>query len=150
MLKIYGSSEALTEGKIATFETWLGCRLPDDYRIFLLKQNGGFSNLTSFEYMEHGEKEIGGISRFYSIVENEPLNSIQKYRIFFTEDGLSETLLPIAHDHVGNFIFLTIHGAERGKVYYMLHELPDTENLFLVANTFSEFIGKLFRSEDDE
>src|SRR4051812_8320234 len=66
-LKIYDSLKNLTEDELAAFEASLGHRLPEDYRQFLLRNNGGFSNLDTFVYQDSDGLEEGGVHRFFGI-----------------------------------------------------------------------------------
>ncbi len=146
MLRIYASLKNVTEDELTAFESSLGHRLPEDYRQFLLKHNGGKSNLTAFKYKRREHLKLGEVRIFFGILENHDRDTVQRYISFFRDDSeISANWLPIGRGGAGNIVFLSVGGTDKGKVYYWLFETePENERLFLIAESFAEFLEQLF------
>ena len=139
------------------FETTIGQRLPDDYRDFLLRCNGGYG-CGYVQYLEptpagHAAdacvNHVGGFREESYFSLESSYENYQQYEVRIPKD-----LIWIADDPFGNAICLGICGAHRGKVFFWDHERePDPEqwdgrvetagNIDLLANSFSEFMAGL-------
>lgn len=150
MFSLYASLEALDEQKINAFENEFGCKLPESYKAFLLKWNGGYANFGAFKYIDRNEEIIGGAHRFLGITSIEHRYSIQRHLIEFREDGFPLNLIPIAEDGGGNFLFLSADEPDKGKIFYWMHEIDPKEGIFFVANNFDEFLAMLFEEEIED
>ena len=71
--------------------------------------------------------------------------------------GFREDLIPIGTDaggELGNQICIGLHGGRRGRIYLWVHDSllgvrdPHSENVYLAAESFEGFIGKLMLYED--
>lgn len=142
---------------IKRFEATIGQQLPDDYREFLVRCNGGYG-CGYVQYLEptpegHSANacvnHVGGFREesYFSLESN--YDNYQKYEV-----RIPKTLIWIADDPFGNAICLGITGAHRGKVYLWDHENePDPDewdgsvetagNIDLQANSFLEFMAGL-------
>ncbi len=139
------------------FEATIGQPLPDDYRDFLVRCNGGYGRgyvqFLALTPKGHAAdacvNHVGGFRKesYFSLESN-----YANYQIY--EVRIPKALIWIADDPFGNAICLGISGAHRGKVFFWDHENepdPDewdgsvetADNIDLVANTFSEFIAGL-------
>jgi len=144
---------------VSAFELSLGCRLPEDYREFLIACNGGFVGGTLWfkgltptgEPADAGVHHIGGFRQ-------ESHFSLVWHRECY-EGRIPNDLLWIMDDPFGNAICLGIEGAHFGMVFFWNHKIePDDEwdgtvekagNLQLLANSFSDFVAGLQRHEGD-
>ncbi|MFD3162899.1 SMI1/KNR4 family protein [Herpetosiphon sp. NSE202] len=113
------------EQAVAAFEQELGCRLPEDYRAFLLEHNGGQPELTVFNMHSNLMPDDQSIIHYFLSLDpaaesSEIRQVIRTYTKY--ETRIPAELLPIAHDLGGNLICLGIRGEQRGKVYFWDHE----------------------------
>ncbi len=129
----------IKEKEIINFEQRNDIKLPNDYRNFLLENNGGVPETNEFDIPDINSGS--GINEFLSIDE---LESIKK--------SLGERLLQnawaIAYAEGGNYLCIVV--GEKEGVYFWDHELEAEEgqpaswdNLFLVAENFDDFLASL-------
>lgn len=142
--------------EIEKFEQLIQSKLPDDYKQFLLKYNGGRPVKNEcFKYVEtwdgQSRNTSSGVEWFSSMFNDiKSSNNILKGR-------LPHEMLAIADGFCGNIICLCIKGDNYGKVYYWDHEYeadedeePWYENVYLIANSFADFINSLYEYKEDE
>ena len=141
------------------FEAMIGQRLPDDYREFLTRCNGGygcgylrFTGPMVDDYVVTAcLNHVGGLRQedYFSLVAN--YENYQTYEVRLPKD-----LIWIADDPLGNAICLGISGVHRNHVFFWDHENePDPDewdgrvetagNLVLLADSFTEFFAGLKR-----
>ena len=102
------------EAETAAFEAQYGITLPEQYRRFLLKYNGGDTPKTKFR-SEQGSFDIRA---FYGIgVPHFSLTEIRDPERF-----LKRNLLPVACDFSGNHIAVVLSGRDAGKICFLDHE----------------------------
>jgi hypothetical protein len=139
---------------LAMLEASVGTSLPDDYRQFLIRCNGGyiggalwFSGPTpAGEAADAGVHHIGG------------LRDDANYSLAWHQDcyagRIPRALMWIMDDPFGNAICLGISQETRGRIYFWDHEaepdkaLCDGEigkagNVSLIANSFKDFVAGL-------
>lgn len=171
--------EPMDEVEIQSIERRIGADLPEIYRSLLLRlgaftfhgrsENSPqicFRSITSLpEYiMQSGVADIDG---FYGrTAETGPVGLLEQFDYF--EGRIPETMIPIADDGGAGEICLGVKGEDRGKVFYwdMRGEPLDEEtyredygepmppeakrtNVYLVANSFEEFLDQLVLSPLD-
>src|SRR5262249_6098169 len=99
----------LTDARIDRLERELGIKLPEGYRSFLRRYNGGRPNPEFFPIQGLENNPFGGIHHFLGIdipVESSCID--WNYRIL--KGRIPRELLPIAGDHMGNAICLSLRG----------------------------------------
>lgn len=144
-----------TEACVAALESELGDRLPEDYRRFLLRHNGGRVRPGGFwlavrtspaTALPDGEVEtLSGLhGGKYSSLE-------QEFRS--RRDRHPGDVIPIADDAFGNRFCLVIHGDRRGQVWFWDHEREpprpvDWSNMDLIAESFDAFMRGLVPVDD--
>jgi hypothetical protein len=140
--------------EIEKFEELIRAKLPEDYKQFLLKHNGGHPIMDGFKLIQPVNEQINEavIDWFYALYDGEACNIVKKFNTYKNE--LSENLLAIAYDSGGRTC-LGIKGEEYNKVYYWTTNWSfwrgeEYNKLYLAANTFSEFIHGMFQIEIDE
>ncbi|MCZ7646129.1 MAG: ankyrin repeat domain-containing protein [Planctomycetota bacterium] len=147
--KITKSGKPIDEHELVAFEKRLGVELPQGYRKFLLKHNGGCPKPSKFDYLDHGKKRASDVKCFIPLVGGEYNLA---YYLDWRAGRLPEDYLPIGEDYFGNLVCLGLSGKERGKLYFWDHdqeEDPDdggdpSANLFPIpARDFDEFVGSL-------
>ena len=154
-MKITNSGKKLTKKNIALFEKELNICLPDDYKKFMLKHNGGeIEDEIGFKYIETdaetGKKEevegdlyefvtLEDIPEVYDNLVGEVLPEHSKY-------------LPIAFDGGDSAVLLCVDNDNYGKIYFGDCNLrdPKTEYYILnyVAGSFTEFLSMLYEIEE--
>jgi hypothetical protein len=138
-----GQFGKLAEDLLLEFEATIGTSLPEDYRAFLLKYNGGVPRQNAFSYADARGPYTDSVVRiFYGFHQG------HLYRLDRTF-GLSRSVIPdellaIASDPGGNLICLGYKGKDRGKVFFLDTDgASDTDpewnrrKLHKIANSFS-------------
>jgi hypothetical protein len=143
--EVLGDYEISIE-KIEILEGSIGCKLPKDYREFLLKTNGGLvANYTTFPTkLSFGETDVM-VYAFYGFHPDGILaidEELEKWRAF---DDIKEDFLPIAEFSFfgGNDpIFLSIRDQDFGSVYLWDSSAKDEiSSLTFVADSFMNWIA---------
>ncbi|MEN3940567.1 SMI1/KNR4 family protein [Prosthecobacter sp. SYSU 5D2] len=134
------------ESVIMSFETFVGCKLPDSYREFLALSNGGEKpKLENFTVLETGERTM--LSTLYSLAPDGKGELFDEYLALRQE--IPADLISIGHDIGGNKLCLAIQGSERGKLLFYDHELRSfnrkstRKNFNVCANSFVDFLQGL-------
>jgi cell wall assembly regulator SMI1 len=150
-IKIMAAYEPITEDKLSQFEKELGRQLPQDYRQFLLRHNGGKPNPGKFSVDIDGFRNTTVVQRFLGFHDTDA-DSFSRYSKIY-ENRIPDNLLPIATELSVDLICISINGDDYGKVYYWDHNWevtegkPDYSNVHILANSFTEFLGTLY--DDD-
>lgn len=138
----------LSKDSLEVFERKCGCQLPDDYRSFLLLNNGGFPSPDCVQFEEGGKKTAADVFCFLAIDDNRPGVSLEWH--YETYSGrLPKSTLPIARDSSGNLWLLNLGTENTGSIYFWDHGSYDTfdetdlANWPLVARNFREFRDSL-------
>jgi hypothetical protein len=139
--------------EVAAFEAEIGATLPDDYRQFLLRSNGG-SLGDKYEVVEQYVVigSVGGFREGYSLRSARACYQGTPVRI-------PRALVWIMDDPGGNAICLGLTGEHRGKVYFWDHDeepyppewdgqVETAGNIQLLANSFTKFVASLTRRKD--
>jgi len=153
-LQIVDSHEPLDEKQIADLERKIGYGLPEEYRAFLKKHNGGYAEgENAFRYKhERGPYTDSRINHLFPVT-NEFGSLAEQYLRFSREGRIPKKLLPFANDAFGNLICISLAGKDRGAVYFWDHENEPDEgekefhNIHLIADTFAEFVSGLVAPE---
>jgi hypothetical protein len=144
------------------FESKIGQRLPEDYRDFLVRCNGGYAGgavvfqgpTPEGHAADACPNHIGGFrgEDYFSLVA--------AYENYQTEEArIPKALLWIMDDPFGNAICVGLTGPHRGRVYFWDHENePDSQawdgevetagNIDLLANSFTAFVNGLHRVQE--
>ncbi|MCV6630146.1 MAG: SMI1/KNR4 family protein [Flavobacteriaceae bacterium] len=132
-MKLKETFESISENQLIVLEKEIGKSLPNDYKSFLLKNNGGRPNPNNFRTL-NGDYETTihffcGITQgVYSILDN----------LILLKSRLSKSMLPIANDNGRNFVLLNTNTSQ---IFFFDHE---TEEIFLVSESFTDFVNSLF------
>jgi hypothetical protein len=141
----------LTDEVIGNLESALGYELPQEYRSFLKKYNGGAPKESAVLF---DSKKLGihgsTIGYFYGV----GTGSEDVLKMTKTLSGsIPIGMIPIADTPDGNYFLMSLRNDSFAKIYYFDHEveprlpfeparsLPD--NMEIVAPTFGEFLGQL-------
>jgi hypothetical protein len=140
--------------EIKRFEELIQAKLPEDYKQFLLKNNGGHPIRKAFKLIEpiNEKNKEASIAWFYALYNGEVCNITTEFRT--SREQIPDELLPIAYGHGGE-ICLGVNGEYYGKLYYWTTNysfwtVDDYNYLYLIANSFTDFINGLFEREVDD
>lgn len=142
----------LSEERLDIFERAISSRLPEAYRDFLLRYNGG-QPVPSFFWIE-SRKDGSAVNRFYGLYDARTPFSIDTYANNKELYGIPASLLPIGDDGMGNFICIDLSPEHFGSIYFLDHDrhpfddANSTVGMTRLASTFSEFL--LLLKEDPE
>ena len=150
-MEFLGNGRIATEAEIKALEKEMNITLPDDYKAFLMKNNGYVSEkIMMFSFCEI-DPENGQKYDMETDIQN--FSSINEIPFFYKNligaKAIPEKYLSIACDSCGNEILLNVNqGEDYGKVFFGNHEIfqPETGlfNLSLVADSFREFCEMIY------
>lgn len=125
------------EEKVADLQSQYGIELPEQYRQFLHKYNGGETPETSFRLARVSSDVCGffglGVADVYFQLEH-----------YFDCDEItefvSEGIFPIGKNSFGDLLFIGIKEEHLGEVLFRYHDKP--KSLVKLADSFSDFASK--------
>lgn len=137
----------LTDLRIGVLERKLGIMLPEGYRSFLLRYNGGRPTPEFFPIRGFDGNPFGSIHCFKGIDWPVSSSNIEwNYRTY--KGRIPREFLPVAGDGSGNLICLSFEGANNGAVYFWDHDEehspPTYGNVYLIAETFEKFLNSIY------
>ena len=145
-MKINGSHPRIQDSDISEVEAVLGYPLPQQYRNFILQNNGGEPDPERFSTLD--EKVESGVKYFFPIAGfgDDLLAEID----YFTIAGMiPRNLFPIATNPAEERILLSGTGDDMGNVYYWSwgEEPKNVTYLYRymrkIADDFNGFLAKL-------
>jgi hypothetical protein len=141
-LKNFGKGNINNINKI---ENEFCIKLPNDYKDFLLNNNGVIIENGYFFVDELQQNISMGI--FYGIdMENDTIEDIVRINKEFEGDILERSLL-IGSDDGGGWILIVCDGENDGIWYYdhsyFFEQSNDETNTYFICNTFTEFMEML-------
>lgn len=155
------------------YETLTGHTLPATYRHFLLKFKTSlyFDNMIVYRPLESSPWDSDGtqdLDELYGLTlgvkQDSGLSTLLKKYLTYL-DRMPHSVVPIAEAPGGNQICLGVEAPVEGKILFWDHEdereimgehQNDFENMYLIANSFEDFIGSLMiddsapDSDDDD
>ena len=157
---------ALSEAQLVEIESQIGYDLPKDYREFLRNYAGISLECAEFETIRDGNKDELSIWIFYGPaladtyeevqrnlkdeMETEWYPGIDLVKEIPSSEIMSwpQELLPIGCDMGGNLICLALFGLRSHAIFWWRsNPWPDKQNLYLIANSFDEFMHMLYKAE---
>ncbi len=152
------SSKNISKDDISELESKTNLNLPDEFKSFLLKYNGGspVECGIDFETDKNGRNYME-VGYFYGINRKPDIlvyyNEILAHRI-------PKGVLSIASTNSNGFILLSTLEKTYGNVYFKDHEVEDSfefndsndtlpGSMTLLANSFSDFLEKLYDPDDE-
>ncbi len=135
---------AASEARVEALEAQIGARLPDDYRQFLLRYNGGKPLPSGFRLAQRtGPYTDSLVHSLDSLYDDDICNLESTVRWQRVPPGV----ITIGCDPGGNGICLVVAGERRGQIWFWDHERepdePDWSNMDLVATSFEAFMKGL-------
>lgn len=146
IVRTYATRPA-SEADLSSLEQRLGFGLPEEYRAFLLRTNGGEPDADTFEFVTMaGKPEETSVRAFLSLDEADAAYSITRYLSFY-EGWLPPAVIPIAVDFFNNLILLDLGDGRRGAVLYWdcvgEPTVDPSANVTAIAESFELFISRL-------
>lgn len=137
------TNQGVGEAGLAAIEKKLGVKFPDDYREFLLTQNGGRPTPS---LVDVSPTRSVPLQLFLAAVSAVPSHTIAGVKGQYT-DRMPPEFFPIARDGGGNLLLMD----PAGEVYFWDHELesdsdsaqPYYENVAKIAPSFTALVGSL-------
>lgn len=160
IMQIQDSGKQLSHDDIAKFEKELGVSLPEDYKEFMLKNNGGMSELDwGFDFFDvAAEAESSSMIQEFLVIydeetyEDDDLKKI--YRILRENGEIPPNILPIADDPSGNLICMSVAEENYGRIFFCDHELEEQTTgcmvMSVVARSFTEFVENCYELAFEE
>ncbi|MFT7835502.1 SMI1/KNR4 family protein [Saccharothrix sp. BKS2] len=124
-------------GLLARLEERIGHALPDEYRDYLLEQDGG-----QLEENDRGVDSVFGLGPVPD--QTSTWEVLEIYR-----DRVPSWLLPVADDGAGNLYAISLRSGDRGTVWFWDHEEADEgrppaeEDLVELAESWVGFLAGL-------
>lgn len=139
------SATGASEDELQALERRLNATLPQDYRRFLKRVNGGRPNPRQFE----GPTGDGSVIHFFFTLDHRSkyYQIVEEIQAFV--DRIPPKTLPIACDPFGNLVLLDIGAKSAGAIYFWEHENENMEgdpwwdNISYIAPSFSDFVDSL-------
>ena len=132
-------AEQPTIAGLEAFEKSIGCRLPDDYRQFLLACAGGyFGGGAEFNWPQG--HWAGAVQMVFGLRQDDPDSSLLTHRQA-PQWPMVDELLSIMSDHGGNPICMTIDKAHFGQIWFIDHEVAEYDKPWTLAEAMSESWG---------
>ena len=157
-IAIEGANNQVTIDDIKKVEKELNINLPEDYKQYLVKYNGGHPIKDSFPLIEIYDFDRYGwgkstiydceINRFHAICDDYYDNFVKsnKYKV-----DILDNFIIIGGSSGGDSICINVEkGKDYGKIYYSGHDWdigPDFASHALIANSFTDFINSLYETE---
>ena len=128
---------------ILKFENEHNLLLPDEYKEFLEKHNGGIPNNSCF---------LDGrvLNFFFGLFNNPKLEESIEWHLNMYNDRYPSSMLPIASAGGGDFILIGIKDEYISKIFYWSHDFEAEEsgiqyfeNIECVSNNLKDFLSML-------
>lgn len=135
--------EKITEDDIAEMEELFDIVLPNDYKKFLLKYNGGAVKINKFNELSLDDiNESINIDVLYGIHTGSKASDIEYWTNEYAEDLFEKTII-IGDSIQHGFIVLVCDGSNNGIYYYddsyYFDSSNDESNVYFIADTFEAF-----------
>src|SRR5688572_8975395 len=144
-IKMTETFKKIDSKDLIELESHIGYSLPEVYKKFLLKNNGGRIQPNGFGTINN--KIESGIQFMFGITENKNYD-IRTNRDSWLKNTSKMNLVPIAIDFVGNLIVLSCTSPTYESVYLWQHDSDD--DLLLVATDFTGFLKGLYKIKIEE
>lgn len=137
--KITNKGSKIYLKNISDWEIKNNVNLPDDYKNFLLKYNGGNPSLNTFNSKK---------GKIYQILSFFELSNILDEKYVDYDSYIPKYMYPIGNDSGGNLILISLEKDTYGNIIYWSHESSEIE---IIENSFNNFFNILtvFKHELD-
>jgi cell wall assembly regulator SMI1 len=137
---------SLVPSDIDQLEHAIGMRLPDDYKAFLLRYNGGVPTPAAFP-IDRFENNPYGVVQVLFRIDGKIESSNLDWNYGVMNGRIQSNLFPVGCDGSGDLICVSLFGDDAGSVvfwdYYGETPEPSYSNVYHIADSFSEFLTSL-------
>lgn len=135
-----------SEQEILLFEQQVGFRLPDDYRDFLMQNNGAEIFDQTFFVKDLGKEVM--LDVLFGLSNPTSRGLTLSYWLKEYRDELELGTLVIGKDPGGSLLIYTLAGEDKGLYYwdknYLFKQSTEEEgNAYFIADSFTEFCNSL-------
>jgi hypothetical protein len=150
-IKFEKSFKSINKQDIKDFEMRCNISIPDDYKTFLLLNNGGKTDRRRFITRDNNKKGTitSSIMMFFPLSQ-ETEHNLEKMYFFYNRGAIVPyNFLPIGIDPAGSLICLSIEGGDAGYVYHCDLDYFEEDNelkeefIRLIAKSFDDFVNSL-------
>lgn len=142
--EVFDSAKRVSRSAVEKAEREHAFRIPDEYKAFLLKHNGGHPRRCCFRFGK-GAYRDSLVGSFFSVGGPGYMNLAHYVEVY--SDRLPANYFPIANDPGGNLIVISCSGPTKGAVYFWDHEHEGKKALHRVAKSFDDFLALLTEEE---
>lgn len=129
------TSEKLNEFDLRDFEDFYGVKLPQSFKDFYQKNNGGIPSVKHFENQR--------IAAFTSIKYGRESGKTETImEVLQLADRLSDKFIPFAFDSGGWYFCINLNDPGYGRIYILPNGIEDSTPIFL-SESFEAFIAGL-------
>ncbi|WP_425396901.1 SMI1/KNR4 family protein [Aeoliella sp.] len=145
-----------TEKQVAALEKKIGCKLPEEYRQFLMQRNGGLPNpfcvkIPGIEYIDNV-----GVGEFFHLKPSKPAWNELTQQIDRCVGVVPKGYLPVASE--GDLFTLSLKPKTFGAIHWWNHETDEGDDdgnyyesaAYLLAGSFDEFLTRVATFLGDE
>ena len=158
ILNLVDYGEKVDDKFISSFEQELNINLPEEYKAFMIKNNGGMpEDDVVFDYYDNvTESQKRAVIQEFYIMYSENNFEVDNIRNicegFWKDKAIPVSMFPIGADPAGNIICISLLPNEYGKIYFYNHEYENVDTGYMmeskVADSFDAFLGLLYVIED--
>ncbi|GAA5134377.1 hypothetical protein GCM10023213_05970 [Prosthecobacter algae] len=135
-MNVYSPGPITKPERITEFEKSIGLELPEDYRAFLIKHNGGCPCPSSFE-TESGI--VVSVTRLLSLGAPLSFDRLEtNYKSNAWSEGFVNGIIKIGYDPGGQELMMATSGTIKGSIYLIIDN-----DAHLAAKSFTEFMRRL-------
>jgi hypothetical protein len=133
----------LSTKEIEALDAKLGLSLPEEYKSFLLRYNGGRPTPNAYPIDGLENNPFGVIQGFFGV--DDPIESCNlDWNVAIMKGRLPANLLPIACDDGDDLICISLFGEDAGAVVFWDQHAesstPSYDNVYRIADSFMEFL----------
>jgi SMI1 / KNR4 family (SUKH-1) len=148
LTSIEPTAAAITEIELSALEKQLNAKLPQSYRTFLLKTNGGEPRECGIDFSAPKLRRKGDTVNYFFEVSDDPTYGIAPMRQEFGSD-IPLGLVGIGISPGGNYFFISLRPKSYGQIFYKDHDFEDSTEFDEVTNQLPESIVKIADSFDE-
>ncbi len=141
--------------EIDEFEKKIGKKLPNEYKEFLIKNNGGYPTEIMFtpNFIEINPFTLEKLNQATDVERFFSLNEVSfEYEDILDESYIPPEYIPFARTSFGNLFLICVDlGKKYGSIYFANHDLFDSNNncfnISKITDSFTDFLDSLYISD---